>query len=287
MPWPERTASPPPPIGRTNTGQPGHQWQWGRDVGHFFCQTPDGDPNHEFRPLANAEVRLTPACSDTKTGGSNVNLHTISTGGFSAVADAFSLDDAGGLWFLSMVGSQTALKAIWAAVLKQPPEPAWLIQGAGNALVGDYRQCAVPYDSLGTWTARMTRLPGCGAYHALVYTRLAEYAFEREDFLLLCRVADEAQDLHYRFLDRRLSLPLHPGWAPWLWKRGLRIGEIQPVDGEGILAYRCVPDQEALRTSLGRAVAGGELSVPPDAETRRNGQRPHDNFNQVPIGETR
>ena len=49
-------------------------------------------------------------------------LFTISAGGFSATADAFARDDiTEGLWFLSMVGSQTALKAIWASLLKQPP----------------------------------------------------------------------------------------------------------------------------------------------------------------------
>ena len=52
-------------------------------------------------------------------------LYTITAGGFSATADAFARDDAtDGLWFVSMVGSQTALKAIWASLLKQPPDVA-------------------------------------------------------------------------------------------------------------------------------------------------------------------
>ena len=53
------------------------------------------------------------------------DLYTISAGGFSATADAFARDpDTEGLWFLSMVGPQTALKAIWAALLKQPADAA-------------------------------------------------------------------------------------------------------------------------------------------------------------------
>ena len=65
-------------------------------------------------------------------------LYTISAAGFSATADAFARDDrTDGLWFVSMVGSQTALKAIWASLLKQPPETAHLIRGAdGMALSG-------------------------------------------------------------------------------------------------------------------------------------------------------
>ena len=51
-------------------------------------------------------------------------LYTISAGGFSATVDAFARDEkTDGLWFVSMVGSQTALKAIWASLLKQPPTP--------------------------------------------------------------------------------------------------------------------------------------------------------------------
>ena len=70
-----------------------------------------------------------------------------------------------------MVGSQTALKAIWTALLKQPPEAAFLIGGA----------------------------------HGMVYTRTAEFAFERDSFLLLARSERAAPALHRRFLDRGSS----------------------------------------------------------------------------------
>ena len=80
------------------------------------------------------------------------DLFTISAAGFSATADAFARDDrTDGLWFVSMVGSQTALKAIWASLLKQPPETAHLIRGAdGMALQGGYQRCQVPYETIGS-----------------------------------------------------------------------------------------------------------------------------------------
>ena len=101
------------------------------------------------------------------------DLFTISAGGYSATADAFARDpDTGGLWFLSMVGPQTALKAIWASLLKQPPDTAHLIKGVeGMALSGGYQQCQVPYHTVGTWTTRIARLPASRGWHALVYTR--------------------------------------------------------------------------------------------------------------------
>ena len=130
-------------------------------------------------------------------------LFTISAGGYSATADAFARDpDTGGLWFLSMVGPQTALKAIWASLLKQPPDAAHLIKGVeGMALSGGYQRCQVPHHTVGTWTTRIARLPASRGWHALVYTRLAEFSFERDDFLVLAQDQADAPGLHHRFLD--------------------------------------------------------------------------------------
>ena len=58
---------------------------------------------------------------------------------------------------------------------------------------------------------------------------MAEYAFERDTFLLLAPGEDEAPALHQRFLDRRSPLPLHRAWAEWLWRRGLARREIVPL----------------------------------------------------------
>ncbi len=192
------------------------------------------------------------------------DLHTVSAGGFSATADAFARDaDSGGLWFLSMVGSQTAVKAIWGSLLKQPPDVAHLIRGAdGMALSGGYERCHVPPETVGTWTTKIARLPVSGGWHALVYTKLAEYAFERDGFLLLVKSEEEAPSLHHRFLDKRSPLPLHRSWADWLWRRALARDEAVPLQSAGVVAYRCDPDAEALRDDLSVAVASGLLTLP-------------------------
>ena len=206
------------------------------------------------------------------------DLYTISANGFSATADAFARDpDSEGLWFLSMVGAQSALKAIWAALLKHPPETAHLLAGTdGTVLSGGFHRCEVPYETLGTWTTKIARLPVSGGWHALVYTRMAEYAFERDAFLLLAPGEEEAPGLHHRFLDRRSPLPLHRNWADWLWHRGLAEAEIVPLQTAGIAAYRCTPNAEALREDLSHAVAAGTLTLPREQST-----------NEHPEGDTR
>ena len=196
-------------------------------------------------------------------------LWTISAGGFSATVDAFALEPPAqlngpnGLWFISMVGPQTSLKAIWASLLSMPPKPAHLTPGAkGLVLNGRILTCQVPFPSLGTWTTKITRLANRMGWHAMTYTRLAEYSFERDHFLLVTRPGENPEERHRRFLDRRVSLPLHYSWARWLWERGLENGEIKPLECIGIRAWRCIPQQEQLEADLSRDVAVGILTLP-------------------------
>ena len=183
------------------------------------------------------------------------DLWTVSAAGFSATVDAFARDpESHGLWFLSMVGSQTALKAIWAALLKQPPELAHLARGAdGTALSGGYQRCIIPQATVGTWTTKIIRLPATGGYHALVYTKLAQYSLESDSFLLLTGSEADAPALHHRFLDRRSPLPLHRSWADWLWERGIATGEIvHPRVGR----HRRLPLPPRRRAATGGPVRG-------------------------------
>ena len=98
----------------------------------------------------------------------------------------------------------------------------------------------------------------------MVYTRLAEFSFERDDFLLLAQDQAGAPDLHHRFLDRRSPLPLHRSWRDWLWRRGLDTGETVPLESAGLLAYTCNPRGEELKADLSAAVAAGTLTLNPD-----------------------
>ena len=196
-------------------------------------------------------------------------LYTISAGGFSATVDAFARDEqTDGLWFLSMLGSQTAVKAIWAALLKQPPEAAFLICGAdGLPHSGGYQRCLVPEETIGTWTTKIARLPSSGGWQGMVYTKLAEFRFERDEFLLLAPDEGAAPALHRRFLDRRSDLPLPPDWADWLWQTGLRNETIVPLQSVGVAAYKCAPNHDLLREELSQAVASGRLSLPKHAKS--------------------
>jgi hypothetical protein len=132
-----------------------------------------------------------------------MQLLVIRAAGFTATVDACA-GDGGQLWFLSLLGSQQAVRAIWARLVKG--ETAYLGE---DELTGG-SPCWLAREAWGTWRFHGCRLPSGSAYHGMLVPDLAAYACDRQDFLLLACREDEAPALHYRFLNRRLDLPLHP-----------------------------------------------------------------------------
>jgi hypothetical protein len=182
-----------------------------------------------------------------------MDLLTIRAGGFTATVDGCA---RGGneLWFLSMLGHQQAVRAIWARLIKG--EAGYL---GGAELSGEPTPLA--REARGTWRFTGMRLPSASAYHGMLIPEMAAYATDRLDFLLLVREQDDAAQLHFRFLARRLELPLHPSWADWLWRRGLENGEVEPLESIGLSAYRCRPQPETRRADISDAVRRRELVV--------------------------
>ena len=182
-----------------------------------------------------------------------MDLLTIRAGGFTATVDGCA---RGGdeLWFLSMLGHQQSVRAIWARLIKG--EAGFL---SSTELGGEPTPLA--REAWGTWRFSGMRLPSGSAYHGMLIPEIAAYATDRLDFLLLVREQDDAAQLHFRFLARRLDVPLHPSWAGWLWRRGLDTDEAEQLQSTGVQAYRCRPQPEALRTDIGDAVRRRELVV--------------------------
>lgn len=188
-----------------------------------------------------------------------MQLHNIRAAGFSATVDAFA-QDGEQLWFLSMLGSQQSVRALWARLVKG--ETAYLSEddlGGGSA-------CWLAREAWGTWRFHGARLPSSAAYHGMLVPDLASHTCERPDFLLLARTEGEAPALHYRFLNRRVDLPLHPSWVEWLWDRGFDSGETEALHAAGIYAYRCHPDVRQLEEDIGEAVRRGRLTVPAEQD---------------------
>ena len=182
-------------------------------------------------------------------------LPVIQAGGFSASVDAYAWEpdpDPSAhrtwLWFLSLLGPQQAVKALWARLVKG--ETVTLSQESA----GHVHFCRLAPEGLRGWRFLTASLPAAAGYHGVLVPEVALYTTERTEFLLLPRTRDEAARLHHRFLNRRIDLPLHPGWADWLWQRARGTGEAAPLEAYGVEAYRCTPDVEALAADLSDGV---------------------------------
>ena len=206
-----------------------------------------------------AKLRSAAAAPDGPT--EPASLPVLQAGGFSASVDALAWepDPAANparmwLWIVSLLGSQQAVKALWARLVKGE---------TGTLMVGDIdvRFCALAPEGARAWRFFRASLPASGGYHGLLVPEVALFTAERPDFLLLKRPEDDAAKHHYRFVNRRVALPLHPSWADWLWNRALRSGEARALESHGLKAYRCVPDEAALASDLATEIGQGALRL--------------------------
>jgi hypothetical protein len=192
-------------------------------------------------------------------------LPVLHAGGFSASVDAFAWEPDPAarhmqLWFLSMLGPKEAVKALWARLIKGE------VATISFEAFGKARFCALAPEGPRGWRFFTASLRAAAGYHGVLVPEAALYPTERSDFLLLPRRLDEAAQLHYQFLSRRLDRPLHPSWADWLWERALGTGEAVALESHGLHAYRCSPNPVALADDLRAAVRQRMLRVD-DAET--------------------
>jgi hypothetical protein len=205
----------------------------------------------------------TPPAPDVDPGAQKPpGLPILDAGGFAANVDAYAWepdpDPAARrmrLWFLSLLGPQQAIKAVWARLVRGE------IATFSREALGQVHFCALAPEGPRSWRAHTASLPGASGHQLVLLPEAARHAAARDDILLLPRAAEEAPLLHFRFLDRRVDLPLYAGWSDWLWRRALRTGEAVALEAEGILAYRCAPQPEQLAAELSAAVATGALGV--------------------------
>ena len=198
------------------------------------------------------------------------NLYSIACGGFGATVDAYAYEEyPERLWFLSMVGTQTATKAIWAAILKKNPIPALIKEEQKeqeNYNTRSYRiRALISRHTAGTWTAKQIRLSLSGAYHTLLYPACAypNYKDDHSYFLMLNREQDDAANQYYQFVSQRCHLPLHPSWAPWLWDWArMETGMVTKLVCVGIEAWLCRNRYELLEQNLCKAIQRSELPIP-------------------------
>ena len=193
-------------------------------------------------------------------------IYTISGRGFSATCDAFVVNQhAETIWFASMIGSRQAIRAISANLMTLPAQRVFL----NSDDPGDGYHAFTPAEATRkNWTSRIQRLPNSSIYHGMTYSQTLEYNGDENQFVLITRPHQEEADLYYRFLNRRLTIPLHPEWSQWLWQAGQDYQEIIPLEAHGVSASYCIVSQPSIKKRISEAIQAGQLRTeqPPDEQ---------------------
>lgn len=93
-----------------------------------------------------------------------MKILTISAGGFSATVDGCARSEQE-IWFLSMLGHQQSVRAIWARMVKG--EHGFLSGGV------DAKSLPLAREAWGTWRFNGMRLPSGASYHGMLVPELA------------------------------------------------------------------------------------------------------------------
>ena len=204
-------------------------------------------------------------------------LPVLEASGFSAHVDACAWEPATAhpadqqgevaghdrLWLVSLLGAQQSLKALWARLL-QGERVTLRVPAEGG--LEEVRFCTLARATAHgpvSWRLFSASLPHAAGYHAVVAPAIALHADDRPDFVMLPRSDDEAPLVHYRFLNRRCPLPLHPDWTHWLWRRAVDTGEAVGLQTHRLRAFLCAPNTDALRADITTALRRRDLSRPP------------------------
>ena len=98
-------------------------------------------------------------------------------------------------------------------------------------------------------------------YHNMTFTRIGEYEHDRQDFLLIMLDGQDEAEQHRRYLDKRISVPIHGSWSKWLWERAMTNQEVEELECIGIRAWHCRPAIRDLENDISSAILSGELRI--------------------------
>lgn len=201
-------------------------------------------------------------------------LPKVSSGGFTAHVDAVAWESyiygyghsskhtVDTLHFLSMLGPTQTVRALWARA----------IAGENLTLTGlDNRALSVNlgYVVKDTWKLTQRSLPNApGAAHLIIaHVNASHLGMNQREWYTFPRTPEEAPLLFYRFLDRRVTVPLHPSWMDWLWTLALEKEWAKPLkafaaSGRFIAAYKCLVSHPAqVEAEVSEGVRRGVLKV--------------------------
>jgi len=182
-----------------------------------------------------------------------VSLPIINVGGIKAYCSDLIVDDDSEIYFLSVVGYQTAVKGIIANVLEY--------NSVTVRIDGEY---LYPLRSTESYSIHYQKLPS-GLFQGVILPKIAFPGNDesRDTFLIIAEDCLLAKDLFFKHLDEKTEVPLHPVWSVWLWNMFLEKAWLTPLecligDYEG---YLVEINEDELRDTITMAIANKSADV--------------------------
>jgi hypothetical protein len=145
-------------------------------------------------------------------------IHTISFNELAAMCLDF-VDHNDGFFYLRLVGTETVVNAIWARLSAREGRGKKWNSTVQITIPGRSYPEYVAAEKGVTYRTLRSRLPNGMVDLAMVHPRLTVAEDSPQGFYLLTYETGLPESFFTR-LNRSLSIPLKPAWAPWLWELG-------------------------------------------------------------------
>jgi len=190
-----------------------------------------------------------------------MNVPIIHAGGVQAYADSFlrqtdNYNEA--TWMVSMFGSGVALQSIYASLLTGRAVDCFMPSGKTVTF------------ALPTWRSKfhsiVKRIPGQVFRHMVVYPEIAMQRSGESHFVLVGMEGTDFPHMLYRYLVKRVEVPIHKSWKQWMWSLFRSEEWLHKLSGYGRLRGYVVDGYWSLDTSITEAVRTHQLGVSNDGE---------------------
>jgi hypothetical protein len=162
-----------------------------------------------------------------------------------------SKDAPGVCHFVSVVGNDVDIGAIWAAIAGQE----WLtVYGPGVT----QRRVSLGKDP------RVFRGTVAVAGRSRSVRHLVAISAQMADDTDVGRIILSQDDPEFVLsrISQRLGIPVHPSWASWLWNTLAQQKRIHPLDGLGYRPLAVAGTKEEFLQWIGTAVQEGAIAIP-------------------------
>lgn len=174
----------------------------------------------------------------------------VSRGGQACWSDTARAHN-GKIVILSMYGPRVAVRALWAALVRQQRN-----EWNGGVEVSEVGRVTIDLENRPV----TTKAPlGGNAWHVVLVDPAAtpRWGIDQPHFI---HVGEPGSNSWVRRLSRQTNVPLRPEWAPWLWAKGVENKTVVEHAGFGTQSWHVHCDHGDWADIVTNALREGELT---------------------------